>query len=502
VAESVGREVADDGYVPAICGLSRASQSDVEAAWNAVSNAIRPRIHTFIATSKVHMESKLKKTPQQVIEYATNAVRHARSLGCEDVEFSAEDSGRSEPEFLREILAAVIDAGATTLNIPDTVGWCLPHEFGNLIETLRSDVAGSESVLWSVHCQNDLGLATANSIAGALGGARQIECTINGIGERAGNASLEEVALSLLLRGHSSAGNGLWCGIEPKHIASTSSMVSEFTGMSVQPHKAIVGANAFAHESGIHQDGMLKNRSTYEIVDPAVVGITRRSSDPGLVLGKHSGRHAVRSKLDELGYELSEDEVDGVFERFKDVAQHRSGGISDEDISALVHDSVYQPSAVWELVELTVTCGTMSLPVACVQLKGPDGLHRCATASGTGPVDAAYKAVDEVVRTTAQLTEYNISAVTEGIEALATTRVTIRPMDDTTRYSASGSSADVVRASVRAYVSALNKLITRTASEAARSDEGVSASNDNVSNSESSSNFAAATASTNNRQRE
>jgi 2-isopropylmalate synthase len=286
IADIVGNEVFDDGYVPVIAGLSRANPKDIERAWNAVKGAQRPRVHTFIATSKIHMESKLNKTPDEVVEIAVNAVKFAKSLGCDDIEFSPEDAGRSDPEFLYRILGAVIEAGATTLNIPDTTGWNMPWEFGGLIKMLRENVVGSDKVVFSTHCQNDLGLATANSLAGALNGARQLECTINGIGERAGNASLEEIVMSLAMRGttqfQGGPGSGkLYTAVNPVHITPTSKMVAEYTGMMVQPHKAIVGANAFQHESGIHQDGMIKNKATYEIMTPESIGLMRGDAQSG-----------------------------------------------------------------------------------------------------------------------------------------------------------------------------------------------------------------------------
>ena len=302
IADIVGNDSQSDGYVPCICGLSRANPKDIKRAWDAVKGARHPRVHTFIATSPIHMKSKLKMTPAEVKRRAVEAVEYARGLGCEDVEFSPEDAGRSDPAFLYEILEAVIKAGATTLNIPDTTGWNMPWEFGSLISDLIANVPSSKNVVFSTHCQNDLGLSTANSLAGALNGARQIECTINGIGERAGNAALEEVVMSLALKGSThfggEGGPPLRTGINPVHISPTSKMVQEFTGMALQPHKAIVGANAFRHESGIHQDGMIKDKSTYEIMTPESIGYARggAESGAGIVLGKHSGRNAVGTR--------------------------------------------------------------------------------------------------------------------------------------------------------------------------------------------------------------
>ncbi|KAK9906563.1 hypothetical protein WJX75_004234 [Coccomyxa subellipsoidea] len=471
IAMDVGNNVDEDGYVPVICGLSRTIIRDLEVAWEAVKLAKRPRVHTFLATSAIHMEYKLKMTPDQVVENAVKAVRHLRSLGCTDIEFSPEDAGRSDPKFLYRVLAAVIEAGATTLNIPDTTGWNLPHEFGGLIADLIANTPGADKVVFSTHCQNDLGLSTANSLAGAMAGARQIECTINGIGERAGNASLEEVVMAINKRGRQQMA-GLRTGIRPVHIISTSKMVSDYSGMMVQPHKAIVGANAFAHESGIHQDGMLKSKDTYEIISPEEIGLVRMD-EAGIVMGKHSGRNALRTKLTALGFDLAQDQLDDVFKRFKSLADKKKN-VTDEDVLALVSDEVHQPEKLWDLLGLQVVCGTMGLPTATVRMRGPDGIARTATGMGTGPVDAAYKAIDALVRVQVQLSEYTMTSVTEGIEALASTRVSIRPVGghadqgfvihaqggSTQRsFSGSGANEDIVVASARAYVSALNKLI-------------------------------------------
>ena len=481
VAMSVGNEVDDDGYVPVICGLSRAHPLDIDAAWEAVRHAKRPRVHTFIATSDIHLKYKLKKTPDEVVELAVRAVKYARSLGCTDIEFSPEDAGRSDRAFLYRILEAVIEAGATTLNIPDTVGICLPDEFGRLIADIKANTKGIEKAVISVHCQNDLGLSTANSLAGVANGARQVECTVNGIGERAGNASLEEVVMAMYVRGMDHF-DGVFTGIQHEHLTLASRMVQNYSGMSVQPHKAIVGANAFAHESGIHQDGMLKNKSTYEIIAPEVIGLTRQD-EAGIVLGKHSGRHAIRSRLEQLGYEgFQEDEIDDIFKRFKQLADQKKG-VEDADLEALVNDRLFDADSVWTLLDLQVVCGTMGLPAAVVKMVGPDGLAKIGNAVGTGPVDAAYKAVDALVRVPAVLVEYQVSSVTEGINALASTRVVIQPdeqihassisyeVNPQTRlarvrtFRSTGAASDIVEASVRAYVSALNKMIAWLASE-------------------------------------
>lgn len=483
IGDIVGNEVFEDGYVPVITGLSRAFPKDIERAWDAVKGAKRPRVHTFIATSPIHMESKLNKTPDEVVEIAVNAVKFAKSLGCDDIEFSPEDAGRSDPEFLYRILGAVIEAGATTLNIPDTTGWNMPWEFGALIEKLRANVEGAESVVFSTHCQNDLGLATANSLAGALNGARQLECTINGIGERAGNASLEEIVMALALKGGSDFKGGpgtgnLYTAVNPVHITPTSKMVAEYTGMKVQPHKAIVGANAFQHESGIHQDGMIKNKETYEIMTPESIGLMRGESQSGagIVLGKHSGRNAVGTRLRELGYDLEMDKLNAVFTRFKEVAERKKGGLEDEDLEALVTDQAGSSNVLWDLTGLQVSTGIQGMPTATIKMRGPDMVERYVAATGTGPVDAVYKAIDQIMGVGINLETYGLSSVSEGIEALATTRVTITPKADgpndtlsthaqtgiskDRKFSGAGSDTDIIVSSARAYISAINKLLS------------------------------------------
>jgi len=483
IADVVGREVFDDGYVPVIAGLSRANEKDIQRAWDAVRGADRPRIHTFIATSEIHMRSKLNKTPDEVVAIAVNAVTFAKSLGCDDIEFSPEDAGRSDPEFLYRVLGEVIVAGATTLNIPDTTGWNMPWEFGTLIKKLRENVPGAENVVFSTHCQNDLGLATANSLAGALNGARQLECTINGIGERAGNASLEEIVMSLALKGDEQFEGGpgtgrLYTAINPVYITPTSKMVTEYTGMKCQPHKAIVGANAFQHESGIHQDGMIKDKSTYEIMTPESIGLMRGDSQSGagIVLGKHSGRNAVGTRLRELGYDLDIDKLNAVFARFKEVAEKKKGGLDDDSLESLVSDQAGSVNELWRVKGLQATTGLSGIPTATVKMVGPDGVERYVSATGTGPVDAVYKAIDQIMGVSVILESYSMNSVNEGIEALASTRVVIVPtidgpndsavMDAQTsqlrekKFSGSGSDTDIITSSARAYVAALNKLLT------------------------------------------
>ncbi|WCJ41432.1 2-isopropylmalate synthase 1 [Euphorbia peplus] len=468
IAMEVGNNVDEEGYVPVICGLSRCNEKDIRTAWESVKYARRPRIHTFIATSEIHLKYKLRKSKEEVVEIARNMVKFARSLGCEDVEFSPEDAGRSEREFLYHILAEVIKAGATTLNIPDTVGITLPSEFGQLIADIKANTPGIENVIISTHCQNDLGLSTANTLAGAYEGARQVEVTINGIGERAGNASLEEVVMAIKCRGDHVLG-GLYTGINHRHITMASKMVEEYTGLQLQPHKAIVGANAFAHESGIHQDGMLKHKGTYEIICPEDIGLERANS-AGIVLGKLSGRHALKDRLKELGYELNDEQLGTIFWHFKAVAEQKKR-VTDADLIALVSDEVFQPEALWKLSDLQVTCGTLSLSTATVKLVDAKGEEHVACSVGTGPVDAAYRAVDLIVKEQVELLEYSMIAVTEGIDAIATTRVLIRGENNHTAthsltgeqvqrtFSGSGASMDIVVSSVKAYTGAINKML-------------------------------------------
>jgi 2-isopropylmalate synthase len=392
------------------------------------------------------------------------------------VEFSPEDAGRSDPEFMYQVLAAAIEAGAKTLNIPDTVGYTTPAEFGALIAGIRANVPGADEVIISAHCHDDLGLATANTLAAIQAGARQVEVTVNGIGERAGNTSLEEVVMALHTRPHVYNAHTT---IDTTQIARTSRLVSAYTGIPVQPNKAIVGANAFAHEAGIHQDGMLKNPLTYEIMRPETIGITESK----LVLGKHSGRHAFQSKLAELGYELSAENLNRTFDRFKALCDKKKF-VSDPDIEAIVNDEVYQPMELWRLQHLQVSCGTGLLPTATVRLRGPDGIVREDAALGTGPVDAIYKAINRIVQAPNVLTEFSITAVTEGIDAVGEVTIRVEPIGPLTgmshdngaqgagdyaltqvgmrqrTYSGHGAETDIIVASAKAYMSALNKMLT------------------------------------------
>jgi 2-isopropylmalate synthase len=449
---------------PIICGLARATKSDIDAAWEAVRRAERPRIHTFLATSPIHMRYKLKMDPEEVVEKTREMVAYAKSF-CDDVQFSPEDAGRSDPEFLYLVLGEAIKAGATTLNIPDTVGYTTPEEFGGLIAGIMANTPGIENVVVAVHCHDDLGLATANTLAGIQAGAKQAEVTMNGIGERAGNTSLEEIAMALHTR---RAIFGLETGIDTTQISRVSRMVSNYTGITIQPNKAIVGANAFAHEAGIHQDGMLKNQATYEIMRPEMVGLHQSR----LVLGKHSGRHALRVRLEELGYDLEKEELDQTFDRFKELADKKKT-ITDADLEALVSDEIFQPKEIYSLDGLQVSCGTIGMPTATVRLIGPDGELKIQASIGTGPVDAAYKAIDEIVKAPNTLLEFSIRAITEGIDALGEVTVRLKaengaaprrtsPQSGRTHrltFGGHGADTDIIVASVKAYLAALNKLL-------------------------------------------
>lgn len=468
IASEVGNpaegESALSPEVPTICGLARATKSDIDKAWEAVQHAKRPRIHTFLATSPIHMKYKLKMDPEEVVEKVREMVAYARQY-CDDVQFSPEDAGRSDPKFLYLVLGEAIKAGATTLNIPDTVGYTTPDEFGKLIAGILANTPGIEDVTVAVHTHDDLGLATANALAGIKAGARQAEVTINGIGERAGNTSLEEIVMTLHTRRPIFE---LETGIDTTQITRLSRMVSNYTGIAVQANKAIVGANAFAHEAGIHQDGLLKNQSTYEIMRPETVGLHRSK----LVLGKHSGRHALRVRLAELGFDLDDDELKQTFERFKDLADKKKT-ITDADLEALVSDEIYQPKEIYGMDGLQVACGTIGLPTATVRLIGPDGELHVQAAIGAGPVDAVYKAIDEIIQVPNTLLEFSIRAITEGIDALGEVTVRVKadngsiprktsPQSGKERrltFGGHGADTDIIVACAKAYLAALNKIL-------------------------------------------
>ena len=467
IALTVGRtpRVDNEGNVsapPVIAGLARANKKDIDKAWEAVQGAVRPRIHTFLATSDIHMQHKLRMSPSEVLETVGDMVQYASSL-CDNVEFSPEDAGRSDPDFLVEVLSVAIRAGATTLNIPDTVGYTTPEEFGALIRHLRENVEGAQDVIFSVHCHNDLGLATANTLAGVQNGARQVEVTINGIGERAGNTSLEETVMALFTR---QAVFDLRTNIHSQEIHRSSDMVSRYTGMVIQPNKAIVGTNAFAHEAGIHQDGMLKNKRTYEIMDANTIGLHQSR----LVLGKHSGRHALGVRLQELGYHVDRENLNEVFLRFKDLADKKKT-VTDADIEALVADELYQPVEIWELLGVQVQCGTNMTPTAVATLRNNESGDEITEVSfGAGPVDAAYRCIDKVVQRPNELMEFLVQAVTEGIDANGDVTVRIETPDSRGHsqtaqgrarrrvFSGRGVDTDIIVASAKAYLQALNKL--------------------------------------------
>ena len=452
--------VAEQVKGPTIAALARANSADIEAAGKAIAPAKKKRIHTFIATSPIHMKHKLKKEPAEVFKMAVEAVQFARTF-TDDVEFSPEDACRSEIPFLIEILAAVIEAGATTLNIPDTVGYVLPYEYGQLIAKLKSDVRGIGKCIISTHCHNDLGMAVANSLAGVRNGARQVECTINGLGERAGNAALEEVVMAIRTRADffaQAAKDGLQTNINTKEIAKTSQLVSQLTGFVVQPNKAIVGANAFAHESGVHVDGMLKDRNTYEIMTPETIGLTGSR----MVLGRHTGRHGFAERCKQLGYKLSKDEVEQAYQRFLEVADKKKE-IFDADVAAIVNDQIRVVEQVYVLEYLHVASGTGTLPTASVRMRCKDE-KKLAAAFGDGPVDAAYEAIRQAIGLTPELENYSIRAVTSGKEALG--EATVRIRDNGRTFIGRGVSTDIIEASAKAYVDAINRMVAAQAGAA------------------------------------
>jgi len=440
---AIAREVRD----PAICALARTSAADIEHAQEALAEAARPRIHTFIATSDIHLRHKLHMSREQVLEEVDRAVRQARRY-VDDVEFSAEDATRSDPDFLVEVFRTALEAGASTLNVPDTVGYTTPAEYIELIRFLREHIPGSERAVFSLHCHDDLGLAVANSLAAIRAGARQVECTVNGIGERAGNTAMEEVVMALKTR--PDVYGGVDTGVVTTEIYPTSRLLSSITGVSVQPNKAIVGDNAFAHEAGIHQDGVLKHQQTYEIMTPQSIG--RPSNE--LVLGKHSGRHAFRERLRELGFELGPDELLAAFQRFKALADKKKT-VYNEDLEAIVADAVMQADDRYQLGELSIVSGTFAAPHATVELS-VDGERRKTEASGTGPVDAVFRAIADLTETKSELIRYQVNAITAGMDAQGEVSVTLS--EDGRRVIGHGAHTDILVASAKAYVHALNKL--------------------------------------------
>jgi 2-isopropylmalate synthase len=435
------------GSNPVVCGLARTSKQDIDAAWNAIRDAERPRIHTFIATSDVHIERKLQTTREDVKGQVRAAVAHAREH-TDDVEFSPEDGSRSDVEYMAEVIQIALQEGATTINVPDTVGYTMPREYAAMFEELYRLVPGLHEVVVSVHCHDDLGLAVANSLAGVEAGCRQVECAINGIGERAGNASLEEMAMLLRTREPSL---GLWTGIETTEIARTSRLVSRLTGYQVQPNKAIVGRNAFAHEAGIHQDGVLKERTTYEIMDATTVGLRSNA----IVLGKHSGRHALREALEELGFQLDGQALHTAFKRFKEIAD-RKKALTAMDLEALVTDELRVGEDVpgYQLEWFEVDASSRRPPHARVAVALPEGRSAEGTFTGDGPIDAVFRAINVATGLDAKLSEFTIGAVTEGQDALGEVSVVVEVGACT--GAGQGVSTDIIEAAARAYVRALS----------------------------------------------
>ncbi len=439
------REVARQVKGPTIAGLARSRRQDIERCAEAIEPADSGRIHVFIATSDVHVEQKLEKTKQEVLEMAVEAVELAKQF-CDDVEFSPEDAARTKPDFLKRIVESVIDAGASTVNIPDTVGYAIPAEFGETINSLRKEVSNIDQAVISVHCHNDLGLGVANSLAAVEAGARQVECAVNGIGERAGNAALEEIVMALKTRRDYF---NLDVDIETREIARTSRLVSSLTGIAVQRNKAIVGENAFAHEAGIHQHGVLKERQTYEIMRAEDVGLT----DSQLILGKHSGRHAFRQRLEELGYELDDEAFDRAFERFKQLGDKKKQ-IYDEDLEVIVEEEVARIPSVYELEYVHILSGSTVYPSATVEIT-VKGEKLRNSSSGDGPVDAIYSAISALLEIEPILNDYTIRSVTRGMDALG--EVTVELTIDGLKVHGRGISTDVLEASARAYLDALNR---------------------------------------------
>jgi 2-isopropylmalate synthase len=431
---------------PVICSLARARKEDIDRAWEALKDAPKPRIHTFHSTSDIHLKHQYRISREEALKRSVEMVKHARSY-VDDVEFSPMDATRTDVSFLHEIVAAVIDAGANTVNIPDTVGYSTAEEFGALIKGIRDKVRNIDKAVISVHCHNDLGLAVANVLSAIRNGAEQVECTVNGIGERAGNCSMEEVVMALRTRKDFF---GADTRITTEEIMRTSRLVTKITGITVQPNKAIVGANAFAHESGIHQDGLLKERTTYEIIRPESVGLVKTS----LVLGKHSGRHAFRDRLKQMGYDLSDDDLNKAFERFKHVADQKKE-VFDEDLEAIVSDEMQQIEEVYVLKNLRAESGTGITPTAAVEME-VRGKAVKQTGTGDGPVDAVYRTIAGMTGTKSKLDAYLVKGITGGTDALG--EVTVKVEEAGKKVAGHGADTDIIVASAKAYVNALNKL--------------------------------------------
>jgi 2-isopropylmalate synthase len=456
------RRIAMEVHGPVIAGLARCKPEDIDAAWEALRDGDNVRIHTFISTSDIHLKHQFRMTREQALEHAVAMVKRAKSY-TSDVEFSPMDATRSDLDYLHRMLEAVIAAGASTINIADTVGFTTPTEFSNLIRSIKEKVPNADRAIISVHCHDDLGMSVANSLAGVLGGARQVECTINGIGERAGNAALEEIVMAVKTRPDIYQ---VETTIDTTQIYKSSRLVSNLTGIVVQPNKAVVGANAFAHESGIHQDGFIKERTTYEIMDAHHVGL----SDSTLVLGKHSGRAGLRQRFLELGYALDDDELNRAFARFKEIADKKKE-ITSKDLEAILADEIVAPPDLYQVLRLQVSCGYPAVPTATVAMRMPNGDEHLEVATGTGPVDASYKAISKMVNLPIRLAEYSVHSVTGGIDALGEVSVRIETGGRT--YHGRGADPDIIVASTKAYVNALNKAASAPREAPQRVETGV-----------------------------
>jgi 2-isopropylmalate synthase len=435
---------------PVICGLARCAEADIDRAWEAIKDAPRPRLHVFLATSAIHREFKLHLAKEEIVRRAVASVRRAKSY-CDDVEFSPEDASRTELDFLAEVVERTIEAGATTINIPDTVGYAVPEQYGGIFAHLKKTVRSIDSVILSAHCHDDLGLAVANSLAAVLQGARQVECTINGLGERAGNCALEEIVMALRTRADFFR---LTTNVQSRRLCPTSRLVSHVTGIGIQRNKAIVGQNAFAHEAGIHQDGVLKERRTYEIIHPDDVGLPKNE----LVLGKHSGRHALRQRIAELGYHLNDEQLQRVFEQFKVLAD-RKKHVYDADLEALAEAELHQGPGVWSLESFHTSAGTGTLPAAAVVLRHADGRKLKEAACGDGPVDAVFQAIERLTGIEVQLKEYHVRSITLGEDAQGEAQ--LEAEYERRLYRGRGVSTDILEASALAFLQVINRIALR-----------------------------------------
>ncbi len=458
--ESV-RLIAEKIKTCTVAALARAVKADIDRAWEAIREAAKPRIHIFIATSDLHLKYKLKKSREQVLKDAIWAVQYAKSL-CDDIEFSCEDASRSDIIYLCEIVEATIKAGATIINLPDTVGYAIPDEYGAMFRMIRERVPNIGSAVLSSHCHNDLGLAVANSIAAIQNGARQVECTINGIGERAGNASLEEIVMALKVRKDIC---NYYTDINVSEIYNTSRMVSGFTGMIVQPNKAIVGENAFAHESGIHQDGMLKNKQTYEIMTPESVGVNKTK----IVLGRHSGRHGLKVRLNELGYHVTESEIKKVYEAFLELADKKKE-VFDDDLRVLMGDEIFKEEELYELEYMHVNAGTNTIPTATVRIKTKENALQ-ESSTGDGPVDAVFNAIERALGIKPTVESYNVRSVTSGRQALGESIIRIRSGENS--FTGRGTSTDIIEASAKAFLQAINQYLIFTNTKIELTENGI-----------------------------